>query len=149
ALDANAKDQVLTALDALAMAPERFIPEAGIYLGLRSIYWQLARSDTDDNMRDVVGRLWQMAVYIEDGNLSEAEQALRAAEEALRQALERGATDEEIKKLMEQLRTALDRFMQALAEEMRRNPQAQRQFDQNARNLRSQDLRNMLDRLER
>jgi uncharacterized protein (TIGR02302 family) len=149
ALDAGAKNKVLTALDALSLAPERFIPEISIYLGLRSIYWHLARAETDDVLRDVVGRLWQMAVFIEDGNVSEAEQALRAAQEALRQALERGASEEEIKRLMEQLRAALDRFMQALAEELRRNPQLARPLDQNMRQLRSQDLRRMLDQLER
>ena len=149
ALDAGAKDHVLTALDALALAPEHFIPEAAVYLGLRSIYWHLARAQDDDSLRDVVGRLWQMAVNIEDGNVSEAEQALRAAQDALRQALERGANDEEIKKLMDQLRAALDRFMQALAEELRRNPQSSRPLDQNMRNLRAQDLRSMMDRLER
>ena len=149
ALDAGSKDQVLTALDALALAPEKFTPEANIYLGLRSIYWHLARAENDDGMRDVVARLWAMAVNIEDGNVSEAEQALRAAQDALRQALERGASDEEIKKLMDQLRAALDKFMQALAEELRRNPQMARPLEQNMRNMRPQDLRSMLDKLER
>ena len=101
ALDADAKDRVLTALDALTIAPERFTPETNIYLGLRSIYWQLARAKNDDALRDVVARLWAMAVLLEDGNVSETEKALRAAQDALRQALERGATDEEIKKLMD------------------------------------------------
>ena len=150
ALDADAKDRVATALDALAIAPERFIPEVNIYLGLRSIYWQLMRTKSDDGLRDVVARLWSMAVQIEDGNVSEAEQALRAAQDALRQALERGATDEEIKKLMDQLRAALDKFLQALAEEMRKNPQMARPLDPNSqRMLRSQDLKSMIDRMER
>ena len=150
ALDGNAKPRVLTALDALAIAPERFIPETNIYLGLRSIYWNLDRAKDDDGLREVVSRLWAMAVMIEDGNVSEAEQALRAAQDALRQALERGATDEELKKLMDQLRAALDKFLQAMAEEMRRNPQMARPLDPNSmRNLRSQDLRSMLDRMER
>ncbi len=149
ALDANSKDHVLIALDALTIAPERFIPETAIYLGLRSIYWELSRAETDDGLRDVVSRMWQMAVNIEDGNVAEAEQALRAAQDALREALERGASDEEIKKLMEQLRAALDRFMQALAEELRRNPQLARPLDQNMRNMRMQDLRSMMDRLEK
>ena len=87
ALDADAKERVALALDALAIAPERFTPEVPIYLGLRSIYWQLMRTKTDDGLRDVVARLWSMAVSIEDGNVSEAEQALRAAQDALRQAL--------------------------------------------------------------
>ena len=87
-------------------------------------------------------RLWQMAVNIEDGNISDAEAALRAAQEALRQALERGASEEEIKKLTEQLRAALDKFMQALAEEMRKNPQQlARPLDPNSREIRPQDLK--------
>src|SRR4029078_1120779 len=112
ALDANAKDQVLIALDALARAPERFTPETNIYLGLRSIYWQLDRAKSDDGLRDVVARLWDMAVPLEDGNISDAEAALRAAQENLRQALERGASEEEIKKLTDELRAALDKFLQ-------------------------------------
>ena len=149
ALDADAKPRVLDALDALTIAPEKFTPEAGIFLGLRSIYWQLARAKSDDALRDVVGRLWQMAVFIEDGNVSDAEAALRAAQEALKEALERGASDEEIKKLTDDLRAALDKFMQALAEEMRKNPQRQaRPMDPNTRMLRPQDLKSMIDRLE-
>lgn len=149
ALDADGRGRVLTALDALTIAPERFIPEAGIYLGLRSIYWQLANAKSDDDLREVVNRLWSMAVTIEDGNVSDAEAQLRAAQDALRQALERNAPDEEIKRLMDQLRAALDKFMQALAEELRKNPQQlARPLDPNTRELRPQDLRSMLDRLE-
>jgi uncharacterized protein (TIGR02302 family) len=149
ALDAESRKRVLTALDALTIAPERFTPEASIYLGLRSIRWNLANAKTDDQLREVVDRLWKMALNIEDGNIGDAEQALRAAQEALRQALERGATDEELKRLMDQLRAALDKFMQALAEEMRRNPQQlARPLDPNARELSPRDLKSMLDRLE-
>jgi uncharacterized protein (TIGR02302 family) len=150
ALDASAKEQVLFALDALTIAPERFIPETNVYLGLRSIYWQLARASNDDGLRDVVTRLWDMAVFLEDGNVSDTEKTLRAAQDALREALERGASDEEIKKLMDELRAALDKFMQALAEELRKNPQMARPLDRNQmRELRPQDLRSMLDRMER
>jgi uncharacterized protein (TIGR02302 family) len=150
ALDAESKPIVLTALDALTIAPERFTPEAGVYLGLRSIYHDLEHAKSDDALRDVVARLWDMAVQLEDGNVSQAEQALRQAQEALRQALERGASDEEIKKLMDQLRAAMDKFLQALAEEMRKNPQQlTRPLDRNnTRMLSQQDLKSMLDRLE-
>src|SRR6516164_4542085 len=98
ALDADAQASVLTALDALTLAPEQFNIESNVYLGLRAIFWQLARAKSDDQLRDVVARMWDMAVHLEDGSVSDAEQALRAAEEALRQALERGASDEEIKR---------------------------------------------------
>ena len=149
ALDAETRPVVLTALDALTIAPDRFTPEAGVYLGLRSIYHDLSHAKTDDALRDVVARLWEMALQLEDGNVSQAEQALRQAQDGLRQALERGASDEEIKKLMEQLRAAMDKFMQALAEEMRKNPQQlARPLDKNTRMLSQQDLKSMLDRLE-
>jgi uncharacterized protein (TIGR02302 family) len=149
ALDAETKPLVLTALDALSIAPERFTPESGTFLGLRSIYHDLEYAKSDDALREVVARLWDMAVQLEDGNVSQAEQALRQAQEALRQALERGASEEEIKKLMEQLRAAMDKFLQALAEELRKNPQQlARPLDRNTRTLSQQDLKSMLDRLE-
>ena len=70
-------------------------------------------------------------------------------EEALRQALERGASDEEIKRLTDQLRAALDKFLQALAEQMRKNPQQlARPLDPNARTLRRRICKSMIDRLE-
>jgi uncharacterized protein (TIGR02302 family) len=150
ALDADAKPVVLTALDALTIAPERFTPEAGTYLGLRSIYYALDGAKTDDQLRDVVARMWDMALQIEDGNVSQSEQALRQAQEELRQALERGASDEELKKLMDNLRAAMDKFLQALADEARKNPQQlSRPLDRNnTRMLSQQDLKSMLDRLE-
>jgi uncharacterized protein (TIGR02302 family) len=149
ALDAQDKPLVLTALDALALAPDKFATEAGVYLGLRAIYHDLEHARSDDQLREVVARLWDMAVQIEDGNVSQAEQALRQAQDALRQALERGASDEELKKLMENLRAAMDKFLQALAQEMRKNPQAlSRPLDRNTRMLSQQDLKSMLDRLE-
>jgi uncharacterized protein (TIGR02302 family) len=149
ALDAEVKPRILTALDALTLAPERFTPEASIYLGLRSIYWNLTAAKSDDDLRDVVARMWSMAVTIEDGNVGDAAAALRAAEEALRQALERNAGDDEIKRLTDQLRQAMNNFLQALAQEMRKNPQQlARPLDRNTRMIRPQDLKNMLDRLE-
>jgi uncharacterized protein (TIGR02302 family) len=149
ALDANAKPVVAEALDALAIAPDKFTPEASIYLGLRSIYYDLANARTDDGLREVIARLWDMAVHIEDGNMSDVEKQLRAAQDALKEALDRGASDEEIRKLMNDLRAALDKFLQALAEQMQKNPQQlARPLDRNTRILNSQDLKNMLDRME-
>src|SRR5262249_4068714 len=103
ALDAETKPLVLTALDALSIAPERFTPEPGVYLGLRSIYHDLEHAKSDDALREVVARLWDMAVQLEDGNVSQAEQALRQAQEGLRPAVRGGGTWEEKKKMMEQV----------------------------------------------
>jgi uncharacterized protein (TIGR02302 family) len=150
ALDANQNGQVYAALDALMIAPELFTPEAGQYLGLFSVSRQLEAARTDDAMREVVGSLWALAVTIEDGNITDVDKALRAAQDALKQALERGASDEEIKKLTENLRAALDNFMRQLAEQLRNNPQQlARPLDPNTRVMRQQDLNNMIERMER
>ncbi len=123
ALDANQNGQVYAALDALMIAPEMFTPETGYYLGLHSVARQLEAARTDDQLREVVASLWALAVTIEDGNISDVDKALRAAQDALKQALERGASDEEIKKLTDNLRAALDNFLRQLAEQFRNNPQ--------------------------
>jgi uncharacterized protein (TIGR02302 family) len=150
ALDANQNAKVYEALDALMIAPELFMPEAGQYLGLYSVTRQLEAARTDDAMRAVVASLWALAVTIEDGDITDVDKALRAAQDALKQALERGASDEEIKKLTENLRAALDNFMRQLAEQLRNNPQAlARPLDPNTRVMRQQDLNNMIERMER
>jgi uncharacterized protein (TIGR02302 family) len=150
ALDANQNGQVYAALDALMIAPQLFTPEAGQYLGLHSVARQLEAARTDDALREVVASLWALAVTIEDGNITDVDKALRAAQDALKQALERGASDEEIKKLTENLRAALDNFIRQLAEQMRNNPQQlARPLDPNTKTLSQQDLKNMIDRMER
>jgi uncharacterized protein (TIGR02302 family) len=150
ALDANQKPLVYGALDALMVAPELFMPEAGQYLSLYSVARQLEATRTDDALREVVASLWALAITIEDGNITDVDKALRAAQEALKQALERGASDEEIKKLTQDLRAALDNFMRQLAEQLRNNPQAlARPLDPNTKVMRQQDLNNMIERMER
>lgn len=124
ALDANKNSDVYAALDALMIAPEMFTPEAGQYLGLHSVARQLEAARTDNSLREVVASLWALAVTIEDGNISDVAKALRAAQDALKQALQRGASDEELKKLMDNLRTALDNYMRQYAQQMRSNPLA-------------------------
>ena len=151
ALDANKNSDVYTALDALMIAPEVFMAgESGHYLGLYNVARQLEAARTDDAMREVVASLWALAVSIEDGDITDVDKALRAAQDALKQALERGASDEEIKKLTQDLRQALDNFMRQLAEQFRNSPQAlNRPLDPNTKVLRQQDLQNMIERMER
>jgi uncharacterized protein (TIGR02302 family) len=149
AFDANVRGNVGRALEALLLAPEKFTPEPAVFLGLRTAATRLKLARGDDDLRSVVDYLWEIAVLIEDGTMSDAERDLRAAQDALRQALERGASDEEIKKLTDQLRQALDRFMQALAEQLRRDGTTEaRPLDRNTRTVRPQDLKSMLDRIE-
>ena len=149
AFDANAREQVGRALQALMLAPERFTPETHIYLGLRTALTRLRLAKNDGDLVSLLDYLWEIAVLIEDGTMTDADRDLRAAQDALRQALERGASDEEIKRLTDRLREAMDRFMRALAEQLRRDGTVdERPLDRNTRIVRPQDLKSMLDRIE-
>ena len=149
AMDANAAPSVADALETLTLAPEATFEDMGDYLALRTAYYRLIHARDDEALRDVVDYLWTVALGIEDGDLSLAAQELRAAQEALRRALENGASDEEIERLTAELRDAMQKFLQALAEEARRNPQMSNlPPDAGMRTLRSQDLERMLDQIE-
>ena len=137
----HAPKQVDTALAGLSIAPELFDTPANIYLGLKQAKNSLDHAHSDADLLDVAALLWAMAQQLENGDASKAERDLRAAEQALREALQRGASDEEIKKLMEQLREAANRFMS----EMARNSPDSSPEDQN---VQSKDLDKMMDQME-
>ncbi len=138
----NAPKRVETALTGLAIAPELFDTPAKIYLGLKQANVSLHDAKSDADLLDVAAMLWAMAQQIEDGDASQAERDLRAAEQALREALQRGASDQEIRKLMDQLREAARRFMSEMARnsEPDANPEDQ--------NLQAQDLDKLLNQME-
>lgn len=150
ALDASQKPLTMIALEALLIAPRAFTPQSGEYLGLRSVANQLAHANTREALRGTVDSLWALAVAIEDKDVSDAEKALRNAQEALKQALERGASEEEIRKLTQDLRAALNDYLRQLAQQLQKNPQElARPMDPNARVMSEQDLKAMIDRMER
>ena len=137
---------VRLALDAFAIAPDKFPIPAGDYLALRSAFRQLSQTPTREIIEGVHADLWKLALSLESGNLSDAEKRLRDAEDRLSKALEEGATDEEIAKLMQELRQAMAEFMRQLAEQAQKNgQQAQRQ---NGQQLTSRDLQEMLKQME-
>ncbi|UPK35000.1 TIGR02302 family protein [Bradyrhizobium sp. 186] len=128
ALDANKNSDVYAALDALMIAPELFTPDAGCYLGLRNLALQLEAARTDDALREVVGSMWAFAVTIEDdGVAGSVNAALRSAQDALKQALERGASEDEIKALTRKLREAMAGKVRDLARRAEQNPLGPRQ----------------------
>ncbi len=138
----NAPKRVETALTGLAVAPELFDTPANVYLGLKQANSSLQNAHSDADLIDVAALLWAMAQQIEDGDASQAERDLRAAEQALREALQRGASDEEIRKLMKELRDAARRFMSEMARSAEPNASPDDQ------NLQAQDLDKLLDRME-
>ncbi len=148
ALDANGKQRVLDLMDAVMTWPERTLSDLAHFLGVSAARSRLATAQSDDQLRSVVDYLWEIALIIEDGDLTAAEKRLRQAQEALRQALEDGASDEEIAQLMDELRSAMQEFVRELAERAQQNPDLAQQMPENSQMLNQSDLERMLDQIE-
>lgn len=149
ALDTNRLDRVFDLNDAITFAAEDTIKNTTHYLLIRSARARLKQSYNDDMYRDTADYLWDIALGIEDGNLSFAERRLRDAQRALSEALENGASDETIQALMDELREAMQEFLQALAQNMQRNQDSAQIPQSDLQNMvRSDDLNRMLDQIE-
>jgi len=148
ALNPNARPLVSEALYALMIAPDLFIPEAGTYLALRDISKTLQIAKTDSDLIDVTNELWSIALAIEDHEQGDGKKALDAAREALRKALERGASPDEIKALTDRLKTALDAYLKGLAAKSRNTKnQSDKGKSANGKMIRPEDLKAMVDRM--
>ncbi len=146
--DPRQRGHVLQALDAITLAPETGIADLNVYLGLRSVYWRLKNDSSRVARNSAIRQLWQIALRIEDGALSDAERALKAAQDKLSKALEDGATDEELKQLMQELRQAMAKFMEELSKQAEgRPPQDMQGMDPN-QTLSQRDLDQMMQNLE-
>jgi len=143
------RQKVALAINALTLFPEEIIEDSTVYLGLRTAYFRLSRGSNDKLLTSVYGLLWDLALKVEDGDLSLAERELRAAQEALRKALANNASPEEIEALMQDMKKALGRFLQALNEKNRKLGE-KNQLPQGERNQRveAQDLAKILETIE-
>jgi uncharacterized protein (TIGR02302 family) len=140
----SAPQRVDAALTGLLVAPVLFDTPANVYLGLRQARSALEGSRADADLKDVAELLWRMALQIEDGDSTQAQRDLRAAEEALREALKRGASDDEIRKLMQNLREAAQRFAAEMAMKAERNGDQTSQES----NRQVESLDKLMDRME-
>ncbi|MEM0949923.1 MAG: TIGR02302 family protein [Pseudomonadota bacterium] len=91
--------------------------------------------------------LWEIALQIEEGDLSNALERLRRAQDRLADAIENGATDEEIAELMQELREAMQDYMRQLAEQQDPNQQ-QLSENQEMQEITGDQLQDMLERLQ-
>ncbi|TPK44548.1 MULTISPECIES: TIGR02302 family protein [unclassified Mesorhizobium] len=147
ALDANAKPRVLDLMDAITLRPEDTFDNMSHYLAIMSARSRLKMADSDDQLRNEVSYLWEIALGIEEGNLSAAEKRLRQAQQALQDAIKNGASDAEIERAMKELREAMNQFLQEFAERAKQNPNAP-QMQQNGQELRQSDIDRMMDQIE-
>ncbi|WP_158554768.1 TIGR02302 family protein [Methylovirgula sp. 4M-Z18] len=147
-LDPDNAAHVGKAIATLMLAPREMGTTSSIYLGLATAQTRLDHAKTDADLRDVADFLWAMALDLEGDSTSSALQNLRAAEQALRDALQNGASDEEIKQLMKQLQDAMDAY---IADLNRRQANGEKFDDSELKKqqiITQQDLKRLMDRLQ-
>lgn len=142
---------VSRAFDALLFAPDVFTPNVAEFMALDILRVQLRNARTEERLRAVAEAIYETALTLENGDMTEAERRLREAEERLREALERDAPADEIRRLAEDLRRAMDQYLREFAENALKNR------DQNAqerpltgqeRMLTQRDLADLLRKVE-
>jgi uncharacterized protein (TIGR02302 family) len=148
--DSRNRPMVTRALDALTMEPEGFIDDNSVYLGLRSIYHRLDRLGTRAALGDSVKELWQIALRVEDGDLSQAERALKDAQDKLSDALQKG-DDKEIQDALAELKKRLNDYLDQMQKNAAKDnpPGADQQQNDQLQELGQQDLDQMMKDLEK
>ncbi len=153
ALAPDRRRQVARTLHGIAARPDRYNNDTTVFLSLMAARSRLVHNEQEGVVESVQALLWETALRVEDGSLSLAERDLRDIQRQLQDALARNADDEEIRSLIEELREALDRFLDAFAENLRQQLQDLDvtnlpQGDQNLDVIDRQALDQILNQLE-
>ena len=144
--------QMAEMLEALVTYPEGLVDSSGPLIAIAAVISRLRASAGQDDVDVAIKLLWQTAVGIEEGSLSDARAALEAIRKELERALAEGASPEKLAELMDKMRKAMDRYMQSLMQETEKRMRAGT-LDQNpqsqGRAVSPQDLQKMMDMIEK
>ena len=137
-------------LRAITHAPETLSINEKAWLRLRVAMRRLeaeAASLSPELRDEVAEELWQIALMVEEGDLNDAKERLKRAQDRLAEAIRRGAAPEEIQELMDEMRQAMDDYMDQLAENMEERTPEEQSADGGA-TMTEDQLQEMLDRLQ-
>jgi uncharacterized protein (TIGR02302 family) len=149
--------RVTQMLRAISHRPDDIFRSNTTYLRLRVILrgmeTKLSFDQFDAAARDEAAQaLWDLALLIEDGDVQDALERMRRAQERLSEAMKNGASDDEIAELMDELRRANEDYINQLQREAARNgDQEQQQGQQNSENqmaMTQDDLQAMMDKIQ-
>ncbi len=113
---ANRAGEAAELLDGLSSRPDAFRNDLRIFLALRVATRQLSSDTSRESRQSVASLLWRTAIRAEDGAAGQAEQDMRSAENALRDAVARHASAAEIHRLTNAVRDAISKYLQAMLE---------------------------------
>lgn len=134
----------------LSSRPQHFFDDTIVFLALQSAARRLVYDTDPEAIGDVQNLLWDTALRVEDGEVSIAGRELREAQQALQDALARNAPDAELDRLMDELAQAIDRFLDAMQQQMAQNQDNGQPMDPDMmRNLQMVDRQDLMDMLAR
>ncbi|MEI4197255.1 TIGR02302 family protein [Roseovarius sp. E0-M6] len=149
--------RVAQVLRAMSYRPDdtTFRPRS-TYLRLRFILRRLETALTLDALTTetqerLASAMWDLAVLIEDGDVGDALERMRQAQERLSEAMRKGASDEDVARLMQELREATEDYLRQKMQQAQREQGEgadQPQRDGNQMELTQQDLQDMMDRIQ-
>src|SRR5262249_30980072 len=148
AADWQVRGNIARGLDMLKSQPETYEDRIVAFMGMDFAARRLKAAEfAPSDLPPVLQLMWDTAVDLEDGGTSLALSEFRRLQQALQDAIDRGASDEEIERLMNQLQEAMNQFLDQLMAQAQKNPQASR--DLQSRQMQTLDrdqLQRMLDR---
>lgn len=147
--------RVAQVLRTLSHRPEGVFRDYGDYLRLRTILRRLEAATTQAGLPepaqdDIAAALWDLAIALEEGDVGDALERMRRAQEQLSQAMRDGASEQEIARLMQQLREATQDYLRQLSRQAESGG-AQGdpgQTPDNMMTLNQEDLQAMMDRIQ-
>lgn len=145
------RSAAIVELDRIAALDGVWRDDDGGFLNLRAIVAELMRARDAIAVEDAQARLWQLALHLEEGATDRTLRALAEARQAVREALDaqqRGDRIDpaEIDKRIQALEEAIQKHLDALAEQLRRDPDAQ-MADPQSRQLDAQDARKLAEQM--
>src|SRR5262249_8411228 len=132
--------------------PDSYRNDPVVQLGLRVGAARLAENGDKPTITETQKLLWDLAMRLENGSMSDAERAVEQARPELRAAMQRQGGDEEIERLIQQLYDAMGRWQKELAERMQDPEERRRMMEQAEKmdpnnTITSDDLQRMLDKI--
>lgn len=143
-------------MHALTNRPEELFKNSRAYLMLRVAMRRLdagiAQGGLSPQMRDEISdALWDVAILLEDGGISDALARMQQAQERLSEAIRNGASPEEVQKLMDDLKSATDNYIRKLAENMQRKgaDEPNQQADNQGQKITGDQIQQMMDQIQK
>jgi uncharacterized protein (TIGR02302 family) len=137
-------------LDKLLQVPDAMAGDMGAYENLAAIYYLLQRNKAPEAVGEAQQRMWELALHLEEGQTERTARALEEARQAARDALDQAirepneANREALDRKLKELEEAIQRHLQALVEQARRE-NSEMPLGQDMQRLSNRDLDRMAE----